>query len=73
MAYAGGLYTVVGVNSAGAIKVLQSDNLFYTGIYGQTVALPGGYTPRVMATDETNICILADNGANVIKAMCTIE
>lgn len=73
MAYAGGLYTVVGVNSAGAIKVLQSDNLFHTGIYGQTVALPGGYTPRVMATDETNICILADNGANVIKAMCTIE
>lgn len=73
MAYAGGLYTVVGVNSAGAIKVLQSDNLFYTGIYGQTVTLPGGYTPRVMATDEMNICILADNGANVIKAMCTIE
>lgn len=73
MAYAGSLYTVVGVNSAGAIKVLQSDNLFYTGIYGQAVDLPGGYTPRVMATDETNICILADNGANVIKAMCTIE
>lgn len=73
MAYAGGLYTVVGVNNTGAIKVLQSDNLFYTGIYGQTVALPSGYTPRVMATDETNICILADNGANVIKAMCTIK
>lgn len=73
MAYAGGLYTVVGVNSTGAIKVLQSDNLFYTGIYGQTVALPDGYTPRVMATDETNICILADNGTDVIKAMCKIE
>lgn len=73
MAYAGGLYTVVGVNSAGAAKVLQSDNLFRTGIYGQTVALPSGYTPRVMAAGETNICILADNGTNVVKAMCTIE
>ena len=72
MAYAGGLYTVVGVNSAGAIKVLQSDDAFLTGIYGQSVALPAGYTPRVMSTDGTNICILADNKTDVCKAMCKI-
>lgn len=73
MAYAGGLYTVVGVNSAGAIKVLQSDNAFLTCIYGQSITLPSGYTPRVMATDGTTICILADNGGQVSKAICTIE
>lgn len=72
MAYAGGLYTVVGVNSAGAIKVLQSDDAFLTGIYGQSVTLPAGYTPRVMSTDGTNICILADNKTDVCKAMCKI-
>lgn len=72
MAYAGGLYIVVGVNSNGVTKVLQSDNAFLTGIYGQSVTLPSGYTPRVMATDETNICILADNGTDVSKAMCKI-
>ena len=72
MAYAGGLYTVVGVNSAGAIKVLQSDDTFLTGLYGQSVTLPAGYTPRVMSTDGTNICILADNGTDVSKAMCKI-
>ena len=72
MAYAGGLYTVVGINSSGVVKVLQSDNLFLTGIYGQTVTLPSGYTPRVMATDGSRICILADNGSKVVKAMSTI-
>ena len=72
MAYAGGLYTVVGVNSAGAIKVLQSDDAFLTGLYGQSVTLPAGYTPRVMSTDGTNICILADNKTDVCKAMCKI-
>lgn len=72
MAYAGGVYTVVGINSSGVTKVLQSDNLFLTGIYGQTVTLPSGYTPRVMATDGTRICILADNGSKVLKAMSTI-
>ena len=72
MAYAGGLYTVVGTNSSGVTKVLQSDNLFLTGIYGQAVTLPSGYTPRVMATDGSRICILADNGSKVVKAMSTI-
>ena len=72
MAYAGGLYTVVGINNNGITKVLQSDNMFLTGIYGQSITLPSGYTPRVMATDETNICILADNGTDVSKAMCKI-
>lgn len=72
MAYAGGLYTVVGINNNGIIKVLQSDNAFLTGIYGQSITLPSGYTPRAMATDETNICILADNGKDVSKAMCKI-
>lgn len=72
MAYAGGLYTVVGIDNNGITKVLQSDNAFLTGIYGQSITLPSGYTPRVMATDETNICILADNGTYVSKAMCKI-
>lgn len=72
MAYAGGLYTVVGVNSNGVTKVLQSDDAFLTGIYGQSVTLPAGYTPRVMSTDGTNICILADNKTDVCKAMCKI-
>lgn len=73
MSYAGGLYAVVGVNGDGVTKVLQSDNQFLTGIYGQAITLPSGYTPRAMATDGSNICILADNGTNVVKAMSTIE
>lgn len=73
MAYAGGLYTVVGVNSSGVTKVWQSTDLNDHGIYGQVVTLTSGYTPRVMATDGTNICILADNGTKVQKALAKIE
>ena len=73
MAYAGGLYIVVGIDSSGTTKVLQSDNMFSTSIYGQSISLISGYTPRAMATDGTTICILADNGGQVSKAICKIE
>ena len=73
MAYAGGLYIVVGIDSSGTIKALQSDSMFSTSIYGQSIPLISGYTPRSMVTDGTTICILADNGGQVSNAICKIE
>lgn len=72
MAYAGGVYTVIGYNSSGVTKVWQTTNILDHGIYGQTVTLSSGYTPRAMASTGNYICLLSDNGSKVEKALATI-
>ena len=75
MAYAGGLYVLVGVNASGETKVWQATDIQNYGIYGYDtkVALSSGYITRAMATDGTNICLLADNGSAVQEALVAID
>lgn len=73
MVYAGGVYIVAWKDSGGNVKVWQTtDPENDVGIYGLTVTLGSGYTARAMATDGTSVCILADNGSTVQKAVAKI-
>lgn len=73
MVYAGGIYIVAGKDSRGNIKVWQTtDPENDVGIYGLTVTLGSGFTARTMTTDGTSVCILADNGSTVQKAVAKI-
>lgn len=73
MVYAGGVYIVAGKDGSGNIKVWQTtDPENDVGIYGLTVTLGSGFTAKAMATDGTSVCILADNGSTVQKAVAEI-
>lgn len=73
MVYAGGVYIVAWKDGSGNVKVWQTtDPENDVGIYGLTVTLGSGYTARAMATDGTSVCILADNGSTVQKAVAKI-
>ena len=73
MVYAGGVYIVAWKDSSGNVKVWQTtDPENDVGIYGLTVSLGSGYTARAMGADGTSVCILADNGSNVQKAVAKI-
>ena len=73
MVYAGGVYIVAWKDGSGNVKVWQTtDPENDVGIYGLTVTLGSGFTVRAMATDGTNVCILADNGSTVQKAVAKI-
>ena len=74
MVYAGGIYIVAWKDSGGNVKVWQTtDPENDVGIYGLTVTLGSGFTAKAMATDGTSVCILADNGSTVQKAVAKIE
>ena len=73
MVYAGGIYIVAWKDSGGNVKVWQTtDPENDVGIYGLTVTLGSGFTAKAMATDGTSVCILADNGSTVQKAVAKI-
>ena len=73
MVYAGGVYIVAWKDSSGNVKVWQTtDPENDVGIYGLTVTLGSGFTAKAMATDGTSVCILADNGSTVQKAVAKI-
>ena len=73
MVYAGGIYIVAWKDSSGNVKVWQTtDPENDVGIYGLTVTLGSGFTAKAMATDGTSVCILADNGSTVQKAVAKI-
>ena len=73
MVYAGGVYIVAWKDSSGNVKVWQTtDPENDVGIYGFTVTLESGFTAKAMATDGTSVCILADNGSKVQKAVAKI-
>ena len=73
MVYAGGIYIVAWKDSSGNVKVWQTtDPESDVGIYGLTVTLGSGFTAKAMATDGTSVCILADNGSTVQKAVAKI-
>ena len=73
MVYAGGIYIVAWKDGSGNVKVLQTtDPENDVGIYGLTVTLGSGFTAKAMATDGTSVCILADNGSAVQKAVAKI-
>lgn len=73
MVYAGGVYIVAWKDGSGNVKVWQTtDPENDVGIYGLTVTLGSGFTARAMATDGTSVCILADNGSTVQKAVAKI-
>ena len=74
MVYAGGVYIVAWKDGSGNVKVWQTtDPENDVGIYGLTVTLGSGFTAKAMATDGTSVCILADNGSAVQKAVAKIE
>ena len=74
MVYAGGIYIVAWKDSSGNVKVWQTtDPENDVGIYGLPVTLGSGFTAKAMATDGTSVCILADNGSTVQKAVAKIE
>ena len=74
MVYAGGIYIVAWKDGSGNVKVWQTtDPENDVGIYGLTVTLESGFTAKAMATDGTSVCILADNGSDVQKAVAKIE
>ena len=73
MVYAGGIYIVAWKDSGGNVKVWQTtDPENDVGIYGLPVTLESGFTAKAMATDGTSVCILADNGSAVQKAVAKI-
>lgn len=73
MVYAGGVYIVAWKDGSGNVKVWQTtDPENDVGIYGLTVTLGSGFTAKAMATDGTSVCILADNGSAVQKAVAKI-
>ena len=73
MVYAGGVYIVAWKDGSGNVKVWQTtDPENDVGIYGLTVTLGSGFTAKAMATDGTSVCILADNGSTVQKAVAKI-
>ena len=73
MVYAGGVYIVAWKDSSDNVKVWQTtDPENDVGIYGLTVTLGSGFTAKAMATDGTSVCILADNGSTVQKAVAKI-
>ena len=73
MVYAGGVYIVAWKDSSGNVKVWQTtDPESDVGIYGLPVTLESGFTAKAMATDGTSVCILADNGSAVQKAVAKI-
>lgn len=73
MVYAGGIYIVAWKDGSGNVKVWQTtDPENDVGIYGLTVTLGSGFTAKAMATDGTSVCILADNGSTVQKAVAKI-
>ena len=54
-------------------KKLETEFQNDVGIYGLPVTLGSGFTAKAMATDGTSVCILADNGSTVQKAVAKIE
>ena len=73
MVYAGGIYIVAWKDGSGNVKVWQTtDPENDVGIYGLPVTLESGFTAKAMATDGTSVCILADNGSAVQKAVAKI-
>ena len=73
MVYAGGVYIVAWKDGSGNVKVWQTtDPENDVGIYGLTVTLGSGFKAKAMATDGTSVCILADNGSAVQKAVAKI-
>jgi hypothetical protein len=75
MAYANGLYTLVTKDSANGTTttVWQTTDIKDHGLYGQTISLDDGYSARAMASGGNYICLLADNGSTVQKALVTID
>lgn len=75
MAYANGLYTLVTKTSANGTTatVWQTTNIEDHGLYGQEMSLGSGYIVRTMAFGGNYICLLADNGSTVQKALITVD
>lgn len=75
MAYANGLYTLVTKDSANGTTttVWQTTDIKDHGLYGQEMSLGSGYVVRTMASGGNYICLLADNGSTVQKALITVD